>query len=164
MTRTVPTPRAEVLLKIGEIARRAGVTLRTIRYYQALGLIRAACRTPGGMRLFRPETIDRARLIRDLRRLDVPLAQIKALLQAQGQAATGAERARVFGETLSRSLAEAEQRLLGYQGLRENLVRALATLQSCRRCDRPPSPASCRRCQNLAHREAVPVYIRALVA
>lgn len=164
MTRKVPRRDAGTFLKIGEIARRAGVTLRTIRYYQTLGLIRAACRTPGGMHLFHPEAIDRAQFIRDLRRLDVPLAAIKTVLEAEGRAETGAERARVLGETLSNGLAEVEQRVQGYQGLRQNLVRALATLQSCGRCGRRPSRSGCRRCENLAHLEAVPVYIRALVA
>jgi DNA-binding transcriptional MerR regulator len=39
------------LLKIGEVARRTGVTLRTVRYYQSLGLIEAARRSRGGLHL-----------------------------------------------------------------------------------------------------------------
>jgi len=154
----------EVLLKVGEVARRAGVTLRTIRYYQSLGLIRAACRTAGGMHLYRPEACDRAQLIRDLRKLDVSLGTIRKVLEAERRAETGAERARIIRATLSRSLAELENRLQGYLGLRQNLVRALETLQACRRCGRRPSRASCSACENLVHFAAVPVYIRALVS
>jgi len=153
---------SEALLKIGEVARRAGVTLRTIRYYQSLGLIRAACRTAGGMHLYHPEACDRARLIRDLRKLDVSLGAIRAVLEAERRARTGAERARVFRTTLSRGLAELEDRIQGYLELKRNLARALETLQACRGCGRRPSRAGCSRCENLVHFETVPVYIRAL--
>jgi MerR family transcriptional regulator, copper efflux regulator len=154
---------SEALLKIGEVARRTGVTLRTIRYYQSLGLIRAACRTAGGMHLYHPEACDRAQLIRDLRKLDVSLGAIRTVLEAERRAETGAERARLFKSTLSRGLAELENRIQGYLGLRENLLQALETLQACGRCGHRPSRASCSACENLVHFEAVPVYIRALV-
>jgi DNA-binding transcriptional MerR regulator len=154
---------SERLLKIGAVARRAGVTLRTIRYYQSLGLIRAACQTTGGMRLYHPEACDRAQFIRDLRKLDVPLGAIKTVLEAERGAESGAERARVIGAALVGRLADLEQRVQGYLGLRQNLVQALETLQACSRCVRRPSRAGCYSCENLVHLEAVPVYIRALV-
>jgi DNA-binding transcriptional MerR regulator len=153
----------EALLKVGEVARRAGVTLRTIRYYQSLGLIRAACRTAGGMHLYHPEACDRAQLIRDLRKLDVSLGAIRKGLEAERRAETGAGRARVIRATLSRGLAELENRLQGYLAVRQNLVQALETLQACGRCGRRPSRARCSACENLVHFEAVPIYIRALV-
>lgn len=163
MTRQRSKKLSDALLKIGEVARRAGVTLRTIRYYQSLGLIRAACRTAGGMHLYHPEACDRAQLIRDLRKLDVSLGTIRTLLEAERRARTGAERARALSATLSRGLAELESRIQGYLGLRENLVQALETLRSCEGCAHRPSRTGCSACENLVHFEALPVYIRALV-
>jgi DNA-binding transcriptional MerR regulator len=154
---------SEALLKIGEVARRAGVTLRTIRYYQSLGLIRAACRTAGGMHLYHPEACDRAQLIRDLRKLDVSLGSIRTLLEAERRAETGAERSRLISSTLSQGLARLEDRVQGYLALRQNLVQAMERLQACERCERRPTRRSCVRCENLVHFEALPVYIRALV-
>jgi DNA-binding transcriptional MerR regulator len=154
---------SERLLKIGEVARQAGVTLRTIRYYQSLGLIREARQTTGGMRLYHPEACDRAQFIRDLRKLDMPLGAIRTVLEAEQGAESGAERARVIGATLAGRLTALEQRVQSYLGLRQRMVQALELLQACSRCARRPSRAGCYSCENLVLHEAVPVYIRALV-
>ena len=154
---------SETLLKIGDVARRAGVTLRTIRYYQSLGLIQAARRTAGGMHLYHPEACDRAQLIRDLRKLDVSLSCVRTMLEEERRAATGAERARLMGATLLRALAELENRVEGYLGVRQNLVQALERLQGCAPCGRRPSREGCSACEDLVHSEAVPVYLRGLV-
>ena len=60
-----PTDRA--LLRIGEAARRAGVTTRTLRYYQEVGLLEPSGATPGGNRLYSADDVERLRRILDLR-------------------------------------------------------------------------------------------------
>ncbi len=45
------------LMQIGELARKAGITLRTVRYYEQLGLIKHAVRTKGGFRLYHGEEL-----------------------------------------------------------------------------------------------------------
>ena len=60
------TPDA-VLLRIGEAARRAGVTTRTLRYYQEVGLLEPSGATPGGNRLYSADDVERLRRILDLR-------------------------------------------------------------------------------------------------
>ncbi len=163
MAATVRDKRSDELLKIGEVARRTGVTLRTIRYYQSLGLIEAAHRTRGGLHLYPTEVCDRIQFIRDLRSLDVPLARIKDLLRRRQGARTGAEGAREVAATLSRSLADVEKRLQQYLVLRHEMTEALGVLETCLRCSARPSREACYACENLSRRERVPVYIRALV-
>ena len=154
---------SDELLKIGEVARRTGVTLRTIRYYQSLGLIEPAHRTRGGLHLYRAEACDRIQLIRDMRSLDVPLATIRGLLDQRKSAATGAEGARGVAGTLTRGLAEAEKRMQQYLMLRHEMTEALEILETCLRCSATPSREVCYACENLTRRERVPAYIRALV-
>ena len=51
-------------LRIGEVARRTGISPDTLRHYERHGLIPTPKRTAGGYRMFAPEVIERVRLIR----------------------------------------------------------------------------------------------------
>jgi DNA-binding transcriptional MerR regulator len=53
--------------RIGEAARRAGVTTRTLRYYQEVGLLHPSGATPGGNRLYTADDVERLRRILELR-------------------------------------------------------------------------------------------------
>jgi DNA-binding transcriptional MerR regulator len=55
------------LFRIGEAARRAGVTTRTLRYYQEVGLLHPSGATPGGNRLYTADDVERLRRILELR-------------------------------------------------------------------------------------------------
>jgi DNA-binding transcriptional MerR regulator len=163
MSMTAVERRPVELLKIGEVARRTGVTLRTIRYYQSLGLIEIGHRTPGGLHLYPAEACDRIQFIRDLRSLDVPLSRIRALLVERKSARTGAEGARDVTAALTLGLAEAEKRMQQYLALRHEMTEALEVLETCLQCSARPSREVCYACENLTRRERVPAYIRALV-
>lgn len=64
------------LLKIGELSTRSGVPVKTIRYYEELGLIGAIDRTEGQFRLFHPDTNHRLRFIKQLQGLGLSLREI----------------------------------------------------------------------------------------
>ncbi|ONI80670.1 MerR family transcriptional regulator [Saccharothrix sp. ALI-22-I] len=66
----------EVLLKIGELAARAGVSIRTVDYYTCLGLISPAQRTAGNYRLYEPGDVERIHLVQRLELQGVPLDEI----------------------------------------------------------------------------------------
>ncbi|MFJ2554877.1 MULTISPECIES: MerR family transcriptional regulator [unclassified Streptomyces] len=65
---------------IGELARRAGVTVKTVRFYSDRGLLPEAARSSGGHRRYGPEALDRLRLIRSLRSLDLPVPDVGRVL------------------------------------------------------------------------------------
>lgn len=67
-------------LRIGTLARRAGVSPRTVPYYESLGLLPPAARSPNGYRTFRPEDVDRLRFIQRAKALGLTLVEIKQLL------------------------------------------------------------------------------------
>ncbi|WP_431683572.1 MerR family transcriptional regulator [Kitasatospora sp. KL5] len=71
------------LWSIGELAERAGVTVKTVRYYSDRGLLPAAARSAGGHRRYGPEALDRLRTIRSLRTLDLPVADIDRVLDRE---------------------------------------------------------------------------------
>jgi DNA-binding transcriptional MerR regulator len=66
----------EVLLKIGELAARAGVSIRTVDYYTSLGLITPAQRTAGNYRLYEPGAVERIHLVQRMEVQGVPLEEI----------------------------------------------------------------------------------------
>jgi DNA-binding transcriptional MerR regulator len=68
---------------IGELARRTGLSLRTIRFYSDAGVLPPADRSPAGYRRYGLEALARLDLIRTLRELDVDLATIRRVLDRE---------------------------------------------------------------------------------
>ena len=64
---------------IGAVARKAGVNVETIRYYQRIGLVREPARPRGGVRRYPPETVERLRFIKRAQDLGFSLAEIADL-------------------------------------------------------------------------------------
>ncbi|HEX5268384.1 MAG TPA: MerR family transcriptional regulator [Acidimicrobiales bacterium] len=78
-----PAPPA-ALHGIGEAARLAGTSVRALRYYQEMGLVRPAALSPGGHRLYGPDELARVRRIRELQDLmGFNLAEIGELLRSE---------------------------------------------------------------------------------
>ncbi|HEY3478323.1 MAG TPA: MerR family transcriptional regulator [Streptomyces sp.] len=74
---------ADGLLGIGELAERAGVSVKAVRFYSDRGLLPEAARSAGGHRRYGPEALERLRLIRALRGLDVPVAEVGRVLERE---------------------------------------------------------------------------------
>jgi DNA-binding transcriptional MerR regulator len=71
------------LMTIGELARLAGLTVKTVRFWSDEGLVPAAGRTAAGYRLYGPDALVRAGLVRTLRDLGVGLPAIRKVLGHQ---------------------------------------------------------------------------------
>ncbi len=71
---------AEPTMHIGEVAERIGLSLRTIRYYEEVGLIAPSARTPGGFRLYTEADVTRLQLIKDMKPLGFSLDEMRDLL------------------------------------------------------------------------------------
>lgn len=69
------------MLSIGEISRRSGVKVPTIRYYEQMGLIAAPERSAGNQRRYTPAELDRLTFIRHARDLGLSLDAIRELLE-----------------------------------------------------------------------------------
>lgn len=70
------------LVHIGEVAERTGLSHRTIRYYEEMGLVEPAARTEGGFRLYDEAGIERLLLIMPMKPLGFSIEQIRDLLGA----------------------------------------------------------------------------------
>ncbi len=105
-------------LRIGALARRAGVGVDTIRYYERRGLLRPAGRTPSRYRLYGPEAVARLRFIRRGRALGFSLDQIGELLALQVRHDAPCDEARRQAEL---RLADVEVRIRGLERVRTSL-------------------------------------------
>ncbi|KAB8165695.1 MerR family transcriptional regulator [Streptomyces sp. 3MP-14] len=65
---------------IGELARRTGLTVKTIRFYSDRGIVEPAGRTPAGYRLYAPDAVARLSLVRTLRELGLGLPVIRQVV------------------------------------------------------------------------------------
>ncbi|MEV3970382.1 MerR family transcriptional regulator [Streptomyces sp. NPDC050698] len=81
----------ETLWSIGELAERAGATVKTVRFYSDQGLLPEAARSSGGHRRYGPAALERLQLIRSLRTLDLPLTEIRRILDDEDTAAGALE-------------------------------------------------------------------------
>ena len=67
-------------MQIGEVANRTGLSLRTIRYYEEVGLVIPSARSAGGFRLYTEPDLERLRLIMRMKPLDFSLEEMGDLL------------------------------------------------------------------------------------
>lgn len=78
-----PIGRVPVFASVSRLAAMLGITRRALRYYEQVGLLDPV-RSPTLERHYSPEQVDRARHIVRLRRLDLPLGEIKASMTTHG--------------------------------------------------------------------------------
>lgn len=120
---------------IGELAARAAVTVKTVRYYSDLGLLPAAARSTGGHRRYGPEALDRLTMIRALRALDLPVAEVRRILDRADGAHLDAAAHPSPESGLDGALEDAVARKLGEVGSQLAALRwreaALQALHAC---------------------------------
>ena len=75
------------MLKIGQLAKHAGLTVRTLHHYDDIGLLHPSVRTDAGYRLYDRDDVARLQQIQALRQLGMPLADIGHFLANSGTSA-----------------------------------------------------------------------------
>lgn len=80
--------RVETPLKVGQVAARTGLTVRTLHHYDEIGLLTPSERTRAGHRLYGPNELLRLQQIASLRHVGLSLPEIKAALDRPGATLT----------------------------------------------------------------------------
>ncbi|MDB5751775.1 MAG: merR regulatory family protein [Ramlibacter sp.] len=90
-------------MKISDLSRATGVEVETIRYYEKAGLLPAPARQANGYRHYAQQHLQQLAFVRHCRALDMPLADIRSLLDVvDGQPGAGATAEAVVTEQLQR--------------------------------------------------------------
>jgi MerR family transcriptional regulator, copper efflux regulator len=84
--------------QIGEVADSVGLSLRTIRYYEEIGLVAPSGRTEGGFRLYTDSDVERLRLVKALKPVGLSLDTMGDLLEVADQVASSSGTAKSKAE------------------------------------------------------------------
>ena len=127
------------LSRIGEVADRLGVSPRTIKYYEEIGLLVPGERSPGGFRLYAEPDVERLRRILRLKDMGFSLAAIREFISVRDDARE-ATREIVLQETtkhleareheLTSRIDKLRRDLESAEDLRQELQRDIALCQS----------------------------------
>jgi DNA-binding transcriptional MerR regulator len=110
-------------MHIGELAERTGLSLRTIRHYDEVGLLPATGRTEGGFRVYAENDVERLTLIKQMKPLGFSLEEmaeildiLSALESGSGSVGAGQEKIALFLERaknqrakIARNLSQADE-------------------------------------------------------
>lgn len=105
-------------LLVGELAKAAGVSADTIRFYEKQGLLPAPARSGAGYRLYDRQALRRARFIRNAKAIGFSLAEIRRILNLRG---SGPETCRCVVSIAEATLEETEQNIRELTQLRNSL-------------------------------------------
>jgi Cd(II)/Pb(II)-responsive transcriptional regulator len=129
------------LLKIGELAKRTGSQVETIRYYEREGLLPAPARSEGNYRLYGTTHVERLQFIRHCRSLDMTLGEIRELLSFRDAPEESCNQVNLL---LDRHIEHVGHRIRGLQALQKQL-KALRSM-----CHSAQAAKDCEILQTLA--------------
>ena len=112
------------LLSVGEVAAMSGVSRDAIRYYERLGLLPRAARTPAGYRQYPQEVLRRLSLVRNAQQFGFSLAEIAAFLRVRDGGGKPCEAVRAAGQ---RMLKAVDQQIADLQSARKQMDATLRT-------------------------------------
>ena len=119
-----PTPS----LRIGEVARRTGLPVKTIRYYCDEGLLQPRARSESGYRLFDEENLAELTIIRSLRAMDVSIPELARILEVRR---AGVCNCSVLKDSITAKMESINLRIAELAAMKDELARLLGSWQDC---------------------------------
>ena len=150
------------LLKVGELAKRTGKTVRAVHLYEELGLLAPAVRSKGGFRLYHGKAVKRIEWIQKLQDLGFSLTEIKAFLRDWEQSDTAPKAMARVREIFSDKLRETKETVTRLERLIGDLNETLAYMDSCRSCEPTHVQAECGTCGIHGHDGKAPTLLEGI--
>ena len=105
-------------MRIGELADRLGITTKSIRFYEGIGLMPDPVRTPSGYRDYAEADAERLTFIKTAQRLGLSLDEIREIIALRDR---GQQPCRYVAEVLHRQVADLDRRIRELRALRAEL-------------------------------------------
>lgn len=121
-------------MKIGELSKKTGLTVDAIRFYEKSGLIKGPARSEGGYREFNTDAVAAIEFISHCRALDIPIVEIKKLLNVRSGSARSCREA---NEVIDEQLMVLRERIKELKALEK----ALSEIRSV--CNSELAPEKC---------------------
>jgi len=115
-------------LRIGEVARRTGLPVKTIRYYCDEGLLQPRARSESGYRLFDEENLAELTIIRSLRAMDVSIPELARILEVRR---AGVCNCSVLKDSIAAKIESINLRINELASMKDELARLLGSWQDC---------------------------------
>jgi DNA-binding transcriptional MerR regulator len=127
---------------IAEVSRRTGLSPRTVRYYEELGLLPGVRRRAGGRRVYGEDDLQRLGFIQRLKALGLSLAEVGELSAVYAIAGSTRAMLERLDEVLARHLGELDARISELSDLRDQIGKYRDHISA--RVDAPPAPGARR--------------------
>jgi MerR family copper efflux transcriptional regulator len=150
------------LLKVGELAKKTGKTVRAVHLYEELGLLAPAVRSKGGFRLYSGKATRRIEWIQKLQDLGFTLTEIKAFLRDWEESETAPKAMDRMREIFSDKLRETEATIGRLTRLVDDINETLAYMASCRSCEPTHVQHECGTCGIHGHEGAAPILLQGI--
>jgi MerR family copper efflux transcriptional regulator len=148
------------LMRVGELAKAVGKTVRAMHLYEELGLLEPRARSEGGFRMYGPEAIDRIHWIVKLQAIGFTLADIQGFVGDFEGAGSGREATARVRALFTQKQAHIREQIIQLQVIENDLSEAVAYLDSCQTCTDNYAPTACGECDHHGHHrgEAPPLF------
>lgn len=114
-------------MTIGELARRAGVNVQTVRYYERRGLLREPPRSESGYRQYKPEAVARIQFIKRAQLLGFSLGEITELLSLRVSSGSNCDEVLRKAEAKRR---EIDEKIAALDDMRRSLDRLILACEA----------------------------------
>ena len=115
-------------LRSGEVSRRTGLPVKTIRYYCDEGLLQPRARSESGYRLFDEENLAELTIIRSLRAMDVSIPELARILEVRR---AGVCNCSVLKDSIAAKMESINLRIDELAAMKDELARLLGSWQDC---------------------------------
>jgi MerR family Zn(II)-responsive transcriptional regulator of zntA len=136
-------------LQIGAVAKKASVSVRTVRFYEERGLLSPAGCTSGGIRLYTARDVNRLIFIRRLKMVGLSIGEIKICLGAVGADSTQNARIERTIELLTMQREKVEEQISMLMGVKTEIEASLEKVEKCLHCTMEGCPEQCTNRQHV---------------
>ena len=138
-------------LRVGELSKISGKTVRALHLYEELGLLRPISRTSGGFREYAEDSIVRIEWIAKLQAIGFSLGEIQHFVQEFESADTGKTATDEVREKFAAKLSSVRDQIQQLSNIETDLIEALAYLETCHACSDEYTPIECGTCDHNGH-------------
>jgi MerR family copper efflux transcriptional regulator len=153
-------PNKDKLMRVGELAKAVGKTVRAMHLYEELGLLEPRARSEGGFRQYGPEAIDRIHWIVKLQAIGFTLAEIQGFVKDFQHAGSAPEATARVRAMFTEKQQQIREQITQLQVIENDLTEAVAYLDSCQTCSSDYAPTDCGDCDHHGHHrgDAPPLF------
>ncbi len=135
------------LLRVGDLAKTCGKTVRAIHHYESVGLLTPHTRSKGRYRLYAADAVSRVRWINKLHNSGMTLSDIQQILELWEQSPSAPEAMAKIRGVYYEKLEEVQKQIAQLSALERELVASMRYLDTCETCDPGELVATCSACR-----------------